>query len=199
MPQNQHRAIVRLHQLGMPQTPGYVQPIKTGAQRRQQMFQLGMKDRALRHRHQIAGRRLAKPHRQLLLFGLPHQPQTSAATVSVLRAGDHRLLLWRNAGFAGDHAHQCGRFALLLQTFIRMLLLAATANAKVRATRLHALRAAAQQTFQPAFGKLAFFFRQLDFRLLARQHSRHKHRFAVVARHALAKGIEVAHRYGEYL
>ena len=69
-----------------------------------------------------------------------------------------------------------------------MLLLAAAADAEMRAARRHPLRAAAQQAFELAFGEVALVFGQLDFRLLARQYARHEHRFAVVARHAPPKG-----------
>ncbi|MNT04428.1 hypothetical protein D3C72_1390040 [compost metagenome] len=105
-----------------------------------------MQHRTLRHRHQIAGRRLAKAHYQTLLFGLPQQPETGATAIAVLWTGDHRLLLRRNAGFASDHSHQGRRLALLLQAFIRVLLLATAAHAKVWAARFDTLRAAAEQS-----------------------------------------------------
>lgn len=113
-----------------------------------------------------------------------HAAQAGAAAIAVFRAGDHRFLLRGHPGFAGDHAHQRRRLALLLQRLIRMLLLAAAADAEMRAARRHPLRAAAQQAFELAFGEVALVFGQLDFRLLARQYARHEHRFAVVARHA---------------
>jgi hypothetical protein len=72
-----------------------------------------------------------------------------------------------------------------------MLLLAAAADAKMRAARRLALRAVVEAAFYRGVRVLFFLVNQHDLSLLLRQQAANKQRFSLVTRNALTKGIEV--------
>ncbi len=74
-----------------------------------------------------------------------------------------------------------------------MLLLAAAADAKVRAARRLALGAVIKAAFYLPARILTFLFRQGDLCALVGQQTRNKKGFTIMARHPLTEGIEVCH------
>jgi len=91
------------------------------------------------------------------------------------------------------------RLAALLQCNGSVLLLAATADAKMAAARYFPLRTGLCDLYRFTAGKLPFIFQQRNLCLFARQRTADKQGFPLIACHALAERIELIDRDGDPL
>ncbi|CAD5358014.1 conserved protein of unknown function [Enterobacter cancerogenus] len=151
---------------------------------REQCLKTGHQNGALPDIHDIAGGRFTKTHLQTCCFGLVAEAQTGTAAVAPGLVGDNLV----NIVF--DKARQRAAFALLLKGNARMLLLTATADAKVRATWCAAFRAIIQTAFHLPTGILALIFRQGDFCSFRWQQTCYKQSLAIVPCNTLTEGIK---------
>ncbi len=145
--------------------------------------------------NQLFVARFAKAHLQGLRFEVKIQAQARATAIAPGLAGNNFINLTRRLP-RSHHARQGAGLRLLLQRNARMLLLAATADAKMPAARGDAFRTVVQTFFHNGLRKAAFILGDSDFRLLARQGAGDKQRFSIVTRHALSERIQVINRHG---
>ena len=199
MAQHHQRAVVCQHQLHMPEPPYPLQGTQAVVQRLKQCFKFGHQNRALLQRHQRMTGRLAKSHHQPLLLRLPLQPKPGATPISPAFTADNLLNRHRGGGVAAQQATQRMRLAALLQCNSSMLLLAATADAKMAATRYFPLRTGLRDLYRFTPGKLPFIFQQRDFCLFARQRAADKQGFSLIACDALSERIEFINSDGDPL
>ena len=155
--QNHQRAIVCHDQFDVAQVTNALQPGEADAHFWKQCLKMGHQNGALLHVNNVAGAGLAKPHLQTIRFWLIAEAQARTTTIAPGLIRNNLV----NVMF--QQTRQGTAFAFLLQFRARMLLLTASTDAKVGATRFHAFPTIVEATLHLSAGVLAFIFCQRNF------------------------------------